>query len=167
MAFSLPHALGSRNPVHARHGSLVLDPAEDGVPIRPERILEFHSPSCILVCNLVEPRLWIPRSLGTHVVYIALLRNIPRSLGTGPTLKRRYHHSPSFKIPDMAGTDATSLWVCNGIAFGLFFARLILRKVKGQRFNAGDYWTMSASVFLIVRVVVSHYILLHGTTTSE
>ncbi|OAL53107.1 hypothetical protein IQ07DRAFT_609614 [Pyrenochaeta sp. DS3sAY3a] len=66
----------------------------------------------------------------------------------------------------MPGTDATSLWVCNGIAFALFFARLILRKVKGQRFNAGDYWTMSASVFLIPRVVVSHYILLYGTTTT-
>lgn len=64
-------------------------------------------------------------------------------------------------------TDATSLWICNGIALTLFLARLLLRKAKGQRFNAGDYWTMGASVFLIVRVVVSHYILLHGTTTSK
>lgn len=64
-------------------------------------------------------------------------------------------------------TDATSLWICNGIAFAMFLARLILRKVKGQRFNAGDYWTMSAGVFLIARVAVSHFILLHGTTTSR
>ncbi|CAO2657800.1 Nn.00g070600.m01.CDS01 [Neocucurbitaria sp. VM-36] len=62
-------------------------------------------------------------------------------------------------------TNSTSLWICNGIAFALFIAKLALRKIKGQRFNAGDYWTMSASAFLIARVVVSHYILLHGTTT--
>lgn len=64
-------------------------------------------------------------------------------------------------------TDATSLWICNGIAFALFVARLFLRKIKGQRFNAGDYWTMCAGVFLVVRVVVSHYILLYGTTTGK
>ncbi|KAH7073172.1 hypothetical protein FB567DRAFT_583856 [Paraphoma chrysanthemicola] len=63
-------------------------------------------------------------------------------------------------------TDAKSLWICNGIAIALFIARIILRKVKKQAFNAGDYWTMGASVFLIARVVVSHYILLHGTTTT-
>ncbi|KAH7394294.1 hypothetical protein BKA66DRAFT_411034 [Pyrenochaeta sp. MPI-SDFR-AT-0127] len=62
-------------------------------------------------------------------------------------------------------TNATSLWVCNGISIFLFIVRLVLRKIRQQRFNAGDYWTMSAGVFLIARVVVSHYILLHGTTT--
>ncbi|KAF3937540.1 hypothetical protein ABW19_dt0201120 [Dactylella cylindrospora] len=66
----------------------------------------------------------------------------------------------------MVSTNATSLWACNAIGFALFLLRLGLRTWRKERWNQGDYWTISAGLFMIVRVTVSHYILMYGTTTT-
>ncbi|KAH8649010.1 hypothetical protein BGZ61DRAFT_469630 [Ilyonectria robusta] len=71
----------------------------------------------------------------------------------------------SFQL-QMAFTDPTSLWVCNSLALILFISRLSLRKWRRQDFTKGDYWTMTAAVWVIVRMTISYPILKYGTSLA-
>lgn len=67
----------------------------------------------------------------------------------------------------MSSTDPTALWVCHAIAIALCVARVLLRKVRSQKFTTGDYWTMVALVSIILRATLLDVIFHGGYTTSE
>ncbi|RYP60333.1 hypothetical protein DL769_008165 [Monosporascus sp. CRB-8-3] len=56
-----------------------------------------------------------------------------------------------------------ALWISVSASFILCFARLGLRKWKGQRFTQGDYWVMVTLVFMGVSIGARFYIILYGT----
>ena len=59
-----------------------------------------------------------------------------------------------------------TLWVCSMLGFMLCALRLILRKARRQEYNAGDMFTLVASICVLVRVVFVHLITVWGTTNS-
>ncbi|KAM5386375.1 hypothetical protein ACJZ2D_000338 [Fusarium nematophilum] len=66
----------------------------------------------------------------------------------------------------MAFTSPTSLWVYNSLALGLYILRLSVRKWKRQDFTNGDYWTVSATVWIIIRLGISHTTLKYGNNLA-
>jgi hypothetical protein len=46
-------------------------------------------------------------------------------------------------------------------------SRLVMRKVRRQKFEAGDYVTMASMICLIVQAVLVHFALAWGTSISH
>ncbi|KAI9684208.1 MAG: hypothetical protein M1829_003478 [Trizodia sp. TS-e1964] len=55
------------------------------------------------------------------------------------------------------------LWGCNAGAMFIMFARLAFRKLRKERFEAGDYLTMGAIASLLVRHTLTHVSTIWGT----
>jgi hypothetical protein len=73
----------------------------------------------------------------------------------------------------MAGAMATkdpsswdSLYVCLIFSIALIIIRLGLRLFRRQSFTRGDYWCMTAAVFILARLVANHFLLVYGSTRS-
>ncbi|KAF2024699.1 hypothetical protein EK21DRAFT_78130 [Setomelanomma holmii] len=59
-----------------------------------------------------------------------------------------------------------SLYVCLVLSMLLIVVRLILRKVRGQKFTGGDYWCIITFVFILTRLIANHYLLVYGSTRT-
>ncbi|KAM0817900.1 hypothetical protein AB5N19_03707 [Seiridium cardinale] len=59
-----------------------------------------------------------------------------------------------------------SMWVCSTAALIFVATRIFLRLWSGQRFLKGDYWCMAAAVFITIRLVANHFLLLYGSTRT-
>ncbi|KAF2847480.1 hypothetical protein T440DRAFT_491921 [Plenodomus tracheiphilus IPT5] len=56
------------------------------------------------------------------------------------------------------------MWVCLMLSVALIALRQVLRKFRGQRTTPGDYWALSAAVFIVGRLLANHFLLLYGST---
>ncbi|KAE9366783.1 hypothetical protein N431DRAFT_495177 [Stipitochalara longipes BDJ] len=68
----------------------------------------------------------------------------------------------------MALSDYTTqtlyiLYIFTGFAMFLMIFRVILRRVRGQKWNLSDYLTMSCMFFLLARTSMIHVVLVWGT----
>ncbi|KAH7085524.1 hypothetical protein BKA63DRAFT_19450 [Paraphoma chrysanthemicola] len=59
-----------------------------------------------------------------------------------------------------------SLYVCLVLSLLLIVVRLVLRRVRGQSFTRGDYWCLATAVFILIRLIANHYLLIYGSTRT-
>ncbi|KAH9879479.1 hypothetical protein IAQ61_001297 [Plenodomus lingam] len=60
--------------------------------------------------------------------------------------------------------STVSMWVCLMLSVALIFIRQVLRRVRGQSVTRGDYWCLSAAIFILGRLLANHFLLLYGST---
>jgi hypothetical protein len=59
------------------------------------------------------------------------------------------------------------MWVFTWIAMTIMALRLIMRKVRGQKFDTSDRLTMLAMFFLVARCSATHVVLLWGNNNVD
>ncbi|OJD29710.1 pth11-type gpcr protein [Diplodia corticola] len=59
------------------------------------------------------------------------------------------------------------LWLLTWLAVTIMVSRLLLRKVRGQDYSAGDYLTMAAIFCAFVRLALIHVVLVWGTNNMS